>query len=71
MYLNRGHDLPESLNICRVDFGHVTACLIRRVTTCRGHRGACLGLPNSTFWQKLSSLKWYQITQNVGIRWLR
>ena len=39
-------------------FGPNTACLIHRVTRCRAYRGACVGLPNPTFWQSiLSSLK--------------
>ena len=41
-----------------VDFGPNTACLIHRVTRCRGYRDACVGLPKPTFWQRnLSSLK--------------
>ena len=33
-------------------FGPNTACLIHRVTRCREYRGACVGLPNPTFWQR-------------------
>ena len=41
-----------------VDFGPNTACLIHRVTRCRGYRDACVGLPKPTFRQRnLSSLK--------------
>ena len=42
-----------------VDFGPIIACLIHRVTRCRGYRGACVELPNPNSWQKnLSILKW-------------
>ena len=47
-------------------FGPDTACLIHRVTRCREYRGACVGLPNPTFWQRnLSSLKLDQITHSA------
>ena len=35
---------PQSLNIWGVDFGPNTACLIHRVTRCRGYRGSYVGL---------------------------
>ena len=66
MYLNRGHGPAQLLKMLRVDFGPKTAYLIHRVTRCRGYRGACVGLPNPSFWQRnLSSLKWDQITHQV------
>ena len=55
-----------------VDVGPNNACLIHRVLRCRVYRGACVELPNPTFWQRnLSSLKWDQITQSAGICWFR
>ena len=56
----------------RVDIEPIAACLIHRVTRCRGYRGASVGLPNPTFWQgNVSSLKSDQITQSAGIRRFR
>ena len=47
-----------------VDFGPNTACLIHRVTRCRGYRDACVGLPKLTFWlRNCHHSKWDQITQ--------
>ena len=38
----------HTLTIWRVAFGPITACLMHRVTRCRGYRGACVGLSNPT-----------------------
>ena len=46
MYLNRGHGTPQLLKMWRVDFGPIT------LTRCRGYRGACVGLPKPTLWQR-------------------
>ena len=75
MYIyKRGHGPPQSLNIWGggVDFGPNTACLIHRVTRCRGYRDACVGLPKPIFWQRnLSSLKIGSNYTSAGIRWFR
>ena len=55
-----------------VDFGPNTACLIHRVTRCRGYRDACVGVPKPTFWQRnLSSLKMGSNNTRAGIRCFR
>ena len=42
------------------------------VTRCRGYRGGCEVVPNSTIWQPhLSSVQWDHITQRAEIRWFR
>ena len=43
MYVNRGHGLLKSLNLWRVDFGAVTACLIQ--SDIKGHVQRKLGVP--------------------------
>ena len=50
MYLNKGHDPPQSFRIWRVDFELITACLTHRVTRCIGYMDACVAFPNPTFW---------------------
>ena len=61
---------PKSLEIWRVDSGHITASLIHRVTTYRGYRGACVGLPNPTFLQRnfdhSNGMKLYKVQDFSG-----
>ena len=49
---------PITEHLGEVDFEPNTACLIHRVTRCRGYRDAYVGLPKPTFWlRNFSSLK--------------
>ena len=42
----------------QLHFGPMTACLVHRVTRCRGYRGALVRLSYPTFWlRNLSSIK--------------